>query len=448
MAGETQNTPGAPAGQEAPSTGGALDRASARLSVLASAASARFLHLPALLRVLLVYLSSRVFGWFIFSSVALHQTYSPWKEGAMSYGEFVMIWDADWYQKIAESGYPQVLPLDATGQVTQNEWAFYPLYPALSAALSALTGLGYSTVAPLVSLLAGCGAAWFIYRLFLVSLEKTARYKDAAARQSTALWALAAVSFCAVAPILQTGYAEALGLLFLSWSLLYLIEGRYMLMLAPALGAALSRPVGVPLGAAVGIWWLVCCTAAFTEHRGRPGALGAALKATGGQLACALLTCAFAFLHPAYAWWVTGRIDAYTATETAWRAGGEHVLPFAPWLTQSQVYFGAAGPAVLTVLLLLFCAVMLSRTVRYSLPLPLRIWLWSYALYMLVFFNPQSSTFRLLLPLFALLLPLVLVSTSRAYRLLLLASGAALQYGWVGWLWHWKELPGGGDYPP
>ena len=26
--------------------------------------------------------------------------------------------------------------------------------------------------------------------------------------------------------------------------------------------------------------------------------------------------------------------------------------------------------------------------------------------------------------------------------------GALLQLVWVGWLWHWKQLPGGGDYPP
>ena len=43
---------------------------------------------------------------------------------------------------------------------------------------------------------------------------------------------------------------------------------------------------------------------------------------------------------------------------------------------------------------------------------------------------------------------LVHVSESRAYRVLLVIAGAVLQLVWVGWLWHWKQLPGGGDYPP
>jgi hypothetical protein len=77
-----------------------------------------------------------------------------------------------------------------------------------------------------------------------------------------------------------------------------------------------------------------------------------------------------------------------------------------------------------------------------------RGWLACYGVYLLLFLHPQTSTFRLLLPLFPLALPLAAVSDSRAYRVACVLAGAVLQLVWVGWLWHWKQLPGGGDYPP
>ncbi|WP_237237162.1 hypothetical protein [Rothia nasimurium] len=432
----------------APQHSGVLDRATATLSVSASRGLLFFTSLPIGLRVALVYAASRLWGWFIFSTVGLHQTFSPWKNSAMGYLEFVTIWDADWYAKIATGGYPGTLPLDESGHVAQNEWAFYPLYPLINGAVSSVTGLSYQLVAPTVSLLFGFGAAWFIYRLCEASLQMRGAASGSGQRgqelQTTALWATAAVSFCAVAPILQTGYAEATGLFFLAWALYWLVRGRYLLLLIPALGAALSRPVGVPLGAAVGIWWLICWA-----QQARANGPVKALSTTGTQLASALAVCAFAFIHPALAWAVTGRIDAYTATEAAWRAGGEHVLPFAPWYTQSQLYLGQVlGPLVLILLLLTYLLVLCAPVTRRTLHPALITWCAAYALYMLAFFNPQSSTFRLLLPLFPLLLPLVALSASRAYRWLLIISGATLQFGWVGWLWHWKQLPGGGDYPP
>lgn len=419
-----------------------LDRLSLTLYQGGRALGHRFTALPLWAKVALIYAASRIWGWAIFATVGRHQTFGPWKDSAMSYLEFVTIWDTDWYEKIATTGYPSELPLDAAGHVAQNEWAFYPLYPLLVRGAMAVTGGSFQVLAPTLSLLAGFGAAWFIYKLFELSLTRADQ--DATSRTTTALWGLAAVSFCAVAPILQTGYAEALGLLFLSWALYLLVQARYGLMLLPALGAALSRPVGVPLGAAVGIWWLISW---LTQARA-DGALPA-FRARLGQLLSALAVCAFAFIHPAHAWWATGRIDAYTATEAAWRAGGEDVLPFMPWLTQSQHYLGTfMGPLVLALLLAGYFLALAAPVTRRLLHPALITWCAAYAIYMLVFFNPQSSTFRLLLPLFPLLLPVVGLSASAAYRWLLLGLGATTQFGWVGWLWHWKQLPGGGDYPP
>ena len=57
------------------------------------------------------------------------------------------------------------------------------------------------------------------------------------------------------------------------------------------------------------------------------------------QLVSALMVCACALIWPAIAWAVTGRVDAYTATETAWRSS--HLALFEPWLKQGSVANGS-----------------------------------------------------------------------------------------------------------
>ena len=68
--------------------------------------------------------------------------------------------------------------------------------------------------------------------------------------------------------------------------------------------------------------------------------------------------------------------------------------------------------------------------------------------YLLVFLHPQTSTFRMLLPLFPLALSAALISRSRAYRGTVVVMFVLLQIVWIVWLWAWAQLPGGGDYPP
>ena len=402
--------------------------------------------------VLLVgYLLTRVWGWAVLVAVGRNQGPSPWGEGPLGYLEMLGMWDSGWYEQIAHHGYPEQLPVDAEGRVRQNPWAFYPLFPLSARGLMAVTGWGYPAAGGLLALLCGAVLTLGLYLLF--------RQAPAAARgdhhpvsvlkplvlpvreaDQRALWAAALVLLTPVSVILQIPYAEVLGATLLTWF--------FVLLLAQRVGAAalllvlvcLSRPVGVPLAAALGLWW--CWTVIQRRHEGWATAL-----LTGKRwLMLALLGCAAALSWPAIAWAYTGRIDAYTATETAWR--GADLAPLLPWWTQAQHYLGPAGPLILLILLVLFAGAMISAPVLRTLPRLMRLWCWSYLVYLLIFLFPQSSTFRLLLPLFPLALPMAEVSESRAYRVLLLIGAALGQLIWVGWLWHWKELPGGGDYPP
>lgn len=409
-------------------------------------AGERLSTLPAWLSVLLIYGISRVWGYVVFAVVGQQQLRGPWGEH-LDYLSFISTWDAGWYEQIALNGYPSELPINAMGAVQQNQWAFYPIFPLLSQGISRLTGIAYYPVAAAVALLAGFAAAWIIYLLFDASVKAVRLARsgsdsaDAELTSTLALWGAALVSFLPVAPVLQAPYAESLNLVFLAGALLCLVKGRYGWLVPVAALACLSRPVGVPLGAVAGLWWFACWA-----RSSRVMGIGTAFVRHAGQLVSALLVCACALVWPAIAWWATGRVDAYTATETAWR--GTHLAPIEPWLTQGYIYFGYAAPVLLVLLILGFVALCLSPVARGVLAAPLNLWCACYFAYLILFLNPQSSTFRLLLPLFPLVVVVAALSRSRAYRWALLVAGACAQWGWVGWLWHWKQLPGGGDYPP
>ncbi|WP_048680434.1 hypothetical protein [Kocuria sp. HSID16901] len=426
-------------------------------------------NLPIWSWILGIYGVSRLWGWIVFSLVGKQQQASPWSDGPMGYLQYIGIWDSDWYRHIAESGYPTTLPMGAGGTVDQNPWAFYPLFPYAASGLMKATGWSWAMAGGTVSLVCGAVTAILLYGIFTSSRTLALGSEKAGGEQFVsprrilhglglrqpargvdhfALWCTALVLFNPVAPILQTPYAESLNLMFLAGCALALVRGNLLLCAILLVPTCLSRPVGVPLAASLGLWWLTRFILAYradTETSGSPR-IFRALRETAPFLGVGLLACVFAFAWPAIAWAVTGRVDAYTATETAWR--GEHLLPVQPWIQQSLTYFGDPGPVILLALVVGFVALMHSRVVLTTIPLRLRFWCYAYVAYLLVFLFPQSSTFRLLLPMFPLAAPLMAVSDSKAYRTVILLGAAIGQLIWVGWLWHWKELPSGGDYPP
>ena len=136
----------------------------------------------------------------------------------------------------------------------------------------------------------------------------------------------------------------------------------------------------------------------------------------------ALTACAAALAWPAIAWAVTGEPTAYTETEAAWR-GASDVIPVLPWFHQATVLLGPVVGLLAPVALVVAVVLMLrSAPVRRALPFFVRVWIAAYGCYLLLVLNPQTSTFRLLLPWAPLAAALVHVSGSRAYRTLLVLS--------------------------
>jgi hypothetical protein len=153
-----------------------------------------------------------------------------------------------------------------------------------------------------------------------------------------------------------------------------------------------------------------------------------------------------ALMWPGIAWAVTGDIEAYTKTETVWR--GHDLVPFKPWFDTGILLFGPVlGVLAPFVFVALFALLLVSRPVQ-ALGTELRLWCACYMGYLLLFLHPQTSTFRMLLPLFPLALSAALISRSRAYRGTVVVMFVLLQIVWIVWLWAWAPLPGGGDYPP
>ena len=386
-----------------------------------------FSRLPRPLQVLAVWAAASTLTFLILRLGAQDTPATPWGGAAPSWEEHMRFWDAGWYNRIIEEGYPARLPVGADGRVTQNAWAFMPLLSGLASLLS-WTGWSFYVRAAIVSVLASAGAA--------VVMD---RWLSPATGRRTSLWAVALVWSSPCAAVFQVPYAESLGLVLVGRTLWQASRGRALAAIPFAVAACFARPVGVPLGAALGLWWayeVACARGWFPSAWFQRLLPGHGPQSPSGRLrllALALTTCAAALTWPAIAWLFTGRQDAYTATETSWRGAG--LAPFAPWLTRLGDWVGPhLGLALLAVVLVAVGLLLSAPGLRGLGP---AVWFWclGYLLYLLTFFDPTTSVLRLLLPLAPAGWALVAAAGTTRRRLALLAVCVAGQLVWVSWVW-------------
>ena len=409
---------------------------------LADRAGAAMRAWPWWAQVSAIYISARLVSAWIFMAAALHQGPNPWFPAKPDYWNFINIWDARWYGEVIANGYPSVLPTDAAGNVQENAWAFYPLFPALAGGLGRLTGLSPAASLAIIAMLAGWGAALLVYMLF--------RHKAA---HAAALWGVAFFATFPVSAVLQVPYAEPLSLLLLAGALLLVVRRQYLWAVPVVVLLCLSRPVGVPFALMLGLVLVFRFLQRFSPSKrfrgsGLPGGAGEAHSA-GDLAALAVLTAVAgvaALAWPAAAWAATGDFQAYTKTETAWR--GHDLVPFKPWFDTGVDLFGPVLGLLAPFVFVALFGLMLFLPPVVRLGVELRLWCACYMGYLVAFLHPQTSTFRMLLPLFPLALGAVLLSKSRAYRGTVVTMFLLLQIVWIVWLWAWAQLPGGGDYPP
>ncbi|PFG18641.1 hypothetical protein ATL40_0184 [Serinibacter salmoneus] len=404
---------------------------------------------------LAVYAASRVLATTALLIARHHQaeSFPGWHgDPRPPYGVFAARWwDGWWYERIWTEGYPGELPLAdgsgalPAGAVDLNAWAFFPLYPMLVRLLTdALALLGieatWLVTAPIVSLMAGAAAMLVIHRTVVVGApEATARHPwlPLATVATLALWPSAVV--------LQTGYTEALALLLVATSLLLIMRRRYgWAMLAVAL-LGLTRAVALPMAVVVAVH-LVLRWREVPDGAARPGR---AEVASGLGL---LAVCGISGgLWPLVAGWVTGRGDAYLATQAAWRPESG-VSPFQGWerlATFSGVGVALALGAVALVLALLWLARPWRSAASAALLRP-EPWVWcaAYLLYLAAVTDVISSQLRFLLLAFPLAVPLLLATpmaltrageprawVTRVWVGTLLLGLAVAQVAWVWTVW-------------
>jgi hypothetical protein len=384
----------------------------------------RWLTLPPWAQVLLVFAATRVFAFVVVDRVARFQPESLWNPANPGYLDVVSLWDGDWYRRIAEGGYPSVLPTKA-GVTQQNQWAFYPLFPALGRGVMDLTGAPWQVAATTVALAAGAGFV-VVLRSLMAPLVGN----------RLALWTVVLVCCYPAAPVLQLAYTESLGLLGVVSALWCLQNRHYLLAVPVVLLVGVARPVAVPLAAVVGLHVL----RALWRHRTEPvpgRRIAAMLAATAAAGVAAIM-------WPVIAWFGTGQRDAYTDTMAAWRVGHEVHL-FTPWLNISRYVLGYwVGPLVVVLVVAALAAWVLAPSSR-LVGFDLRVWVLAYVGYLLAVLDPFTSLARYLIFLFPLGALLASASPSGAYRRALALAFLAGQVVWVAWLWRFVPPA---DWPP
>ncbi|WDH79766.1 hypothetical protein PTQ19_04800 [Microbacterium esteraromaticum] len=334
-------------------------------------------------------------------------------------GEYVLGWDAQWYWWVAENGYPSTLPLTPSGEVTENAWAFMPVY----AYLAKFVGLGdWGVGALLISLTAGFFACLALYRLLRRRIGVTA-----------ALWAVAFFANGPLAALFQVGYAESLFLMLLLIAIDLVSRHRYawVYLLIPVMG--FTRPGILAFALFLGLHGI----ARWVRRTSEP----LPVRDMVHIVALGALATVVGFSWQVIAGVVTRDPGAYLKTELSWRRNwledpNPHFLPFEGFVRGAEFWAQQWGmPAwmgwILLLALVAGAAWMLlrARAVR-RLGIDIRLWSASYLLYLLAVFFPQSSTFRLLVPLVPLAGALG-VPKSRIYRWGVLLLCLVLQALWI-----------------
>ena len=336
-------------------------------------------------------------------------------------GSTVVAWDGTWYWLIGYSGYPTSLPLTESGQVAENAWAFLPIYPYLSQWVSIPFGQ-WAAGAVIVSLVAGYAASLVLYRMLRLRLDTSA-----------ATWAVVFFACGPLAALFQVGYAETLNLVWLFCAIWCVMRRRYgwLYLLIPLM--AFTRPGVLAFSlflALFGIW-------RWWSRRREP--LGG--REIAHIMALGLLAAVAGFAWQLIAGWVTGDPGAYLSTELAWRRnwilGDASFAPFDAFAAGIQFWFGTVWHlpvawgyvAVGAVLVAIACALLFLPQVK-RLGVEIRLWSAGYLFYLLLVFFPQSSLFRLLVPL-SPLWGAFAVPRSRVWRIGVLVACLVGQWWWI-----------------
>jgi hypothetical protein len=320
-------------------------------------------------------------------------------------------WDGQWYLGIAGGGYGGVPAglTDAFGRRTPaTPLAFFPGYPALVRWVGYLPGVDLVGAAFTVSLLCGIAGAYALARIGT----------KVGGRPLTGLVLVALFAASPMAVTLSMAYSEALFCALAAWSLVGVIERKWLLAGLCAAATGLVRPTA----AAIVVTVVIAAIIAIVRRRDglRPWA--------GLVLAPAGLVGYLVFVAAR-----TGKLTGWFALQ---REGWNSTFDFgaATWRFGLDVL--ATGRSVLEVVtigVLLVAIALLVIAIRQRLPWPLVLY-GAIVLVMDLGANGlMNSKARLVLPAFTLLLPAAIgLAKRRPSTVITVLAGATLASAWFG----------------
>lgn len=296
-------------------------------------------------------------------------------------------WDARWYARIADDGYGRVVA-SADGR-TLSDYAFFPLYPALERAASAVTGLTPLHAGLVVSGVSSLAAAAGIFRVGALLHD---------ARSGVILVVL--WSALPVSVVQSMAYTESLFTALAAWALHAVLTHRYVAAGALASLAGLTRPMGVAVVAAV----MVGATLRLADRRRCRPAGGPPTRPDDLGPASGLLLAPLGLVG--YLAHVSRSRDAllgYFEVTSAWGNGFDGGRAFAGWVG-GMLLDGRVPLAGMVLLGLALLVVAAGSTVARGYPWPVAAFTLGAVLLSFVTASYFGSKPRYLLPVFTLLL--------------------------------------------
>jgi hypothetical protein len=328
----------------------------------------------------------------------------------------LLAWDAGWFVRVARDGYPRGTVTELTESGEGGRLAFFPGYPLLVRLLHEVSGLDFESAALVGSWIAAAVAAVLLFAL-------ARRLYDT--RVATVLTVLFFAQPMSV--VLSMGYSEGLFVAFVAGALLAAHRRSWLSAGLLGLAAALTRPTGAALAAALAVAALMV----VRERRAdRWRAVAAAVPAL--------------LAMPAYLWWVGRRTGTWHAWFDIQTAGWGTTFDFGAGALRFvlEALRTGDGWVQLSVALLLIAAVVAAVAA-----VARRVWppLLVYGLIVLTLVLGQSGFYhskpRLLVPALVILVPPALaLARARTRTAAFVLAGYGLFGLWYGayliTVWH------------
>jgi hypothetical protein len=313
------------------------------------------------------------------------------------------LYDAKWLLGLADHGYDPLVIGAVNGKPALTNNAFFPLYPAVVKVVAALPGVSLLAAGLLVTAVSGLVAA--------AGLDRIGRRLvggRTAGLLLVALWANWPHSV-----VLMMPYTEALFVALAVWSMLALLEGRWIVAGVLCLLAGATRPLGVALAGAVVVTAVVAIVRSLREHRGFPW------RPVAGAL---LAPCGFLAFW-GLQWGRSGRPDAWFWVQSKqWRSSYD----FGRYTVQA-IERAATQPGALVLvvcaLVVVGSVVLLVALLVDSAPLPVLVYTVLAAAETLGAAGYENSKPRFLLCAFPLVLPLTWALVGAPRRTLVVLVG-------------------------